>query len=167
MRTAAAAFMVTLAAGACSQPAGPVPSLSPRAAEAIDPRVPVETAPVAQNVEAALALRLADLVAQARQGDAAFRDAAAVAERMIAVAGAPQGESWVVAQQALTVAVAARAPTTKAIGDIDQLAASAIAERGWIPPAEQAAIAAASEQVSAIANEQAARIDAMRARLGG
>ena len=133
----------------------------------IDPRIPVGETPVAGVVDPGLAGRLNELVAQARIGDAAFEDAAAAAERLIAAAGARQGESWVAAQQALSAAIAARAPTTRASGDIDELAAAAIAQRGWIPPADQAAIEAAAAQVGQIERAQAARIDLMQARLGG
>lgn len=151
----------------CTQPGGPFPSLAPRAAETIDPRIPVEAVPAAVAADPLLASRLNELVAQARAGDAAFGLAAAAAERLIAVAGAAQGESWVAAQQALSAAVAARAPTTGAMGDINELAATAIAQRGWIPPANRSAIEAAAALVGEVERAQASRIDAMSARLGG
>src|SRR5690348_6974350 len=73
-------FVALLAVTACTSAGGPYPSLRPRAAEAIDPRVeparPVNDRPVAP----ALAAQLGALVAQARDGDAAFRPAAAQAE---------------------------------------------------------------------------------------
>src|SRR5688500_412328 len=118
-----AALLAILAIAGCSTPPGPVPSLAPRAAEAIDPRVPVGEGEPLRSVDAALAARLAELVGLARQGDSAFTAAAGEAQRLAAAAGAPQSESWVVAQQAVSAAVAARAPTTRALGDIDALAA--------------------------------------------
>ena len=51
-------------------------------------------------------------------------------ERLARAAGSPQGESWVAAQQALSAAQAARGPTTRALGDIDGLAAAALEQRG-------------------------------------
>src|SRR5438876_8407378 len=106
--------LAILALGACAAPGGPYPSLQPRAAEAIDPRVPVERPMNERPVTPALASRLTELVAQARNGDAAFAPAADQAERLAAAAGASQSESWVAAQQALSVAATARAPTASA-----------------------------------------------------
>jgi hypothetical protein len=163
----AALMLSMVAAGGCTQPGGPAPSLAPRAAEALDPRVPVEVTAPSATVDPALAARLAELLAEARAGNAAFADAAAAAERLVAAAGAPQSESWVVAEQALSVAVAAKASTTRALGDIDAISADRIALRGWIAPADQAAVAAAAAEVAGLDRAQAARIDAMRARLRG
>src|SRR3954453_15952943 len=112
------ASMVLLAAGltSCAAPGGPYPSLQPRAAEAIDPRVPVERPMNDRPVTPALASRLAELVAQERSGDTAVGPAADQAEKLAAAAGAPQTEGWVAAQQALSAAVAARGPTASAVG---------------------------------------------------
>jgi hypothetical protein len=118
-------------------------------------------------VSPAVGARLAELVNQAQAGDSAFRSAAGSAERLAASAGAPQSESWIAAQQALSVAQAARAPTTRAIADIDSIAAEAVATSGGIPAADLAAIQAAAAQVAAIERSQAARIEALQARLGG
>src|SRR5436190_13697547 len=120
MRAGTYPLLILIAAvGACAAPGGPYPSLQPRAAEAIDPRVPVERPMNNRPVTPALASRLAELVAQARSGDAAFEPAADQAEHLAAAAGAPQSEGWVAAQQALSVAAAARGPTGAALGDID------------------------------------------------
>jgi hypothetical protein len=151
---------------ACSAPGGPYPSLQPRAAEAIDPRVqpvkPMNDRPVA----AALASRLAALVEQARGGDAAFAPAAANAERLAASAGAAESESWIVAQEALTAAIAARRPTALAQADIDTLAATALQTQGGIAPNDLKAIDSAAAEVSAMADRQTGRIDAIKRRLG-
>ena len=155
------------AVAGCARPAVSPPSLAPRAVEAIDPRVPIPDGGPLAPVDAALAARLAALVAEARSGDAAFRNAAADAERLSAAAGAPQSESWIAAQQALSIAVAARAPTTRAVGDIDELAATTIARTGFIAPADQQAIEAAAAEVARLASAQAARIDSIQARLRG
>jgi hypothetical protein len=162
-----AAFVAILAMGACSTPPGPVPSLAPRAAETIDPRVPVGDRVVQVPADAALAERLAELVGFARQGDSAFAAAAGEAQRLAASAGAPQSESWVVAQQAVSAAVAARGPTTRALGDIDALAAAALVRRGGIAPSDLAAIEGAAAEVGAIDRRQAGTIDALQRRLGG
>lgn len=149
----------------CSTPTVTVPSLAPRAAEAVDPRVPVPDAPAAGPADAALAARLADLVAQARSGDSAFVPAAAEARRLAGIAGAPGGESWVVAEQALSVAVAARGPTTRALGDIDALAASRIAEAGGMARGNLAAVQSAQSEVAAIDRRQTGMIEQIAAML--
>ena len=127
--------------------------------------------PVVSNVapgpvDRTLAGRLSQLVAQARAGSGGFDSAIDQARRAAAAAGAPQSESWVVAQQALSAAVAARTPVTRALGDIDELAANALATRGGLGPADLAAIESAAAEVGAIDGRQAAAIDALQARLG-
>ena len=116
--------------------------------------------------DANLSAHLAALIDQAQAGDAAFSDAAAHAERLAAAAGSSQSESWVAAQQALSAAQAARGPTTRALGDIDGLAASALEQQGGIPAGNLAAIRAAAARVSEIDRRQSDRIWAVEARLG-
>ena len=164
-RSLAPAAMIAVAG--CSSHSGPGPSLSPRSAEAIDPRVPVGGSGVQGPVDQALAARLAELIGVARQGDNAFTVAADEAQRLAASAGARQTESWVLAQQAVSAAVAARGVTTRALGDIDALAAAALARQGGIAPADLAAIEAAAAEVGAIDRRQSRTIDALQARLGG
>ena len=117
-------------------------------------------------VSPSLASRLADLVAQARSGDAAFANAAADAERLAGSSGAPQSEGWMVAQEALTAAIAARAPTTMALAEIDSIGAMALQGQGGIAPNDLAAIKAASAEVGAMDQREADRIKALQQRLG-
>src|SRR5205085_5101834 len=152
---------------ACSASGVYAPSLAPRAAEAIDPRVPIPSEAPSGPPSAGLVSRLNALVAEAKAGDGAFRAAADEAERLAAAAGDRQSESWVVAQQALSVAVAARAPVTKALGDIDAIGSSELAGRGGITPGDQAALASAAAEVGAIDRNEAAVIDRVQRRLGG
>jgi len=159
-------FLALLALGACAPTGGPFPSLAPRAAEAIDPRLPVPEIINDRPATAALTARLAELIGQARDGDAAFGPAVEQAERLAAAAGEARSESWVVAQEALSAAVAARAPTTRALGDIDALGADALQDQGGIAPNDLAAIQTAGSEVGAIARRQAERIDAVQQRLG-
>ena len=151
---------------ACSTPGGPYPSLQPRTAEAIDPRLPVLRAVNDRPVSASLAGRLAALVDAARGGNAAFDGAASEAERLAANAGAPQSEGWIAAEEALTAAIAARQPTATALGDIDALAANALQTQQGIAPNDLGAIKRAQEEVGALDERQAARIDAVQKRLG-
>ena len=152
--------------GACSAPGGPYPSLQPRAAEAIDPRIPVVRPINDRPVAASLAARLSALVDQARGGDADFDAAAAQAERLAAAAGAPQSESWIVAQEALTAAIGARNSTATALGDIDEIAATALQNQRGIAPNDLAAIQRAASEAAAIDERQAARVAAIQKRLG-
>jgi len=154
------------AIAACSAPGGPYPSLQPRPAEAIDPRVPVVRPINERPVTASLAAQLAALVDQARSGTATFDSAAAEAERLAANGGAPQSEGWIAAQEALTAAIAARKPTATALGDIDALAASMLQAQTGLAPNDLAAIKSAQAEVGALDARQAARIDAVQKRLG-
>jgi hypothetical protein len=160
------ALLLIVAVSGCTVPGGPYPSLAPRAAEAIDPRVPVVRPMNDRPAGAALTARLAALVDQAQSGDAAFDAAVAEAERLAASAGAPQSEGWIAAQEALTAAIAARRPTANALGDIDEIAATALQTQRGIAPNDLAAIRSAAERVSAMDRRQAERIDAIQKRLG-
>src|SRR5438270_8638935 len=159
-------FLTILLLGACSAPGGPYPSLQPRPAEAIDPRVPVVRPINSRPVTPMLEARLAVLVDQARSGNGAFEAAAAAAERAAATAGAPQSESWIAAQEALTAAVAARKPVSTALADIDEIGSRALQTQGGIAPSDFAAIQKAAAAVAAIARRQTDRIDAIQRRIG-
>ena len=159
-------WLPLLVLGACNTPGGPYPSLRPRAAEAIDPRLPVVRPINDRPVTAGLAARLSALVDQAQRGSAAFDSAASQAERLAATAGAPQSESWIAAQEALTAAIAARRPAAQAIGDIDEIAATSLQTQGGIAPNDLAAIQLAASQVAALDARQAERVNAIQRRLG-
>ena len=161
-----AAFLALLALSACAAPGGPYPSLRPRAAEAIDPRVPVVRPMNDRPVTPELAARLAALVDQAQAGDVAFDGAASAAEKLAASAGAAQSESWIAAQESLSAAIAARRPTATALGDIDEIGATALQTQGGIAPNDLAAIQRAAALAGSLDQRQAQRIDAMQKRLG-
>ena len=158
------ALIASLAA--CSNPPVTAPSLAPRAAEAIDPRVPVNNPVRSGPVAPSLAAHLAALLDQVQAGNAAFNDAAAAAERVASAAGAPGTESWIAAQQALSAAQSARGPTTRALGDIDGLAATALATRGGMSAADLDAIRSAAARAAEVDRAQADRIKSLEARLG-
>ena len=159
-------LILIAATSACAGPGGPPPSLLPRAAEAIDPRVPVDRPLNDRPVDAALASRLAALLSQARDGDAAFRPAATEAERLAAIAGEARGETWVAAQEALSAAIAARSPTARALGDVDALGADKLQAQGGLAPSDLAAIKRAGDEIGAIAQRQADLVKAIQRRLG-
>lgn len=150
----------------CMSRGGPAPSLLPRAAEAIDPRLPVIKPMNDRPVDPALSGKLAELVNQARNGDAAFRTAAAEAERLAASAGPAQSETWIAAQEALSVAVSAREPVAKAMGDIDALGGDKLQAQAGLAPADLEAINRAGAEVGAIDQSQAEQVKAIQQRLG-
>jgi hypothetical protein len=107
------------------------------------------------------------LLGHARAGDAAFRATLGEAQRLTAAAGARQSESWIAAQQALSIAVAARGATTRALADIDALGSERLAAQGGLGSGDFAALQAAAAEVSAIDRRQAESIEALQRRLGG
>jgi hypothetical protein len=151
-------LIVPLLAGCTATPVG-APSLAPRAAEAIDPRVPVPDPPIPTTPAPGLVEQLDRLVAQANAGDQAFQPLADHARRLAGAAGPKESESWVVAQQALSAAVAARAPVASAVGDIDALGAQRIKALGGISAGDLMAIDRAAARVGGIDNREAAAID--------
>lgn len=150
---------------ACAAPRG-FPSLAPRAAEAIDPRVPIPAEPSPGSVDPAIRAALAEAVARARGGRAQFNSLAQRATALAAAAGPRQSESWVVAQQALSALGAQHGVTTAAAADIDAIAAERIDSARWLVPATRAAIEAAAGEVGAINTAQGATIARLGARLG-
>lgn len=166
MRSIDLSVLATLALGACTTPSGPYPSLQPRAAESIDPRLPVNRPMNDRPVAPALANQLAQLIEQAHDGDAAFSPKAAEAERLANAAGGRHSEGWIAAQEALSAAVAAAGPTRIALTDIDAIGATALQTNGGISPNDLAAIKSAGAEVGAIDQRQADRIKAIQRRLG-
>lgn len=160
------AFSVALAVLLCGCAAATnAPSLAPRPAEAIDPRLPVPE-PVLPTVPTpALVQKLDSLVAQAVAGDKAFAPLAERARQLADAAGEKESESWIVAQQALSVAVGARTPVTSAAGDIDALGAQRIQTLGGIGAADLKAIDSASAKISEIDEREAAAVSAIQAKL--
>ena len=157
-----ALFLVT----GCSSAGGSYPSLQPRAAEAIDPRLQPVRPMNDRPATGALASQLAALVTRARSGEATFEPAAAEAERLAALAGAPQGEGWIAAQEALSAAIAARSATALAQSDIDAIGATALRTQGGIAPNDLKAIDNAAAEVTSISRSQTDRIAAIQRRLG-
>ena len=151
--------------GGCAQVAN-TPSLAPRAAEAIDPRVPVPEPVLPTVVDPALARQLSASIDQAQAGHGGFQALAGSARNAAAAAGPRESESWIAAQQLLSALVAARAPVTRALTDVDELAAQRVQRLGGIAAADLRAIQSASEQIAALDRAEAALIDELQARLG-
>lgn len=161
----AAPFLVPIALSACSIPDAHAPSLAPRPAEQIDPRVPVPEPSLPANPDPALAARLDDLVSRAIAGDSDFQAAAAEASRLADSAGPAQSESWILAQQALSKAEAARAPVTYAVAEIDSIGEKKVASNGGIGAANLKAMEQASAKVAEIDVREAGTIDSIQRRL--
>jgi hypothetical protein len=159
------ALLISLATG-CASPNDDVPSLQPRAAETIDPRLPVGQPVNDRPADPSLVARLNALVDQARSGEAAFETALATARLAATSAGAPQSESWIVAQEALSGAVEARGPVATAMAAIDAIGADLLIAQGGLAPADLAAVQRAAEVVGAIDNRQAEAVASVQARLG-
>jgi hypothetical protein len=166
MRAFLASVVLLATLGGCSTVGGPYPSLQPRANEQVDPRLPVPRPLNDRPVKPALASRLAELVAQAHAGDAAFQPAAAEAERLAGSAGGAQSEGWIAAQEAVSAAIAAAGPTRIALGDIDEISSTALQTQGGIAPKDLAAIKSAGAEVAALDQRQSDRIKAIQRRLG-
>lgn len=141
------------------------PSLAPRAAESIDPRLPVPDAQPTGPVDAELAARLNDLVEAARAAAPRFNAQESEATRLAAAAGPMASESWIAAQQALSRLVEQHGITTRTAGDIDALAANRLESQHWIRPADQQAIAAAAAEVASINGAQSEAIQRITAQL--
>ena len=151
----------------CAASVSNAPSLSPRPAEAIDPRVAVPEQVLSTTPNPDLVAQLDSLVAQALTGDRAFQPLADRASQLAQGAGAKGSESWISAQQALSAAVAARSPVARSVGDIDALAAARVQAVGGIAAADMKAIEAAAARVAAIDSSEAQRVGQIQARLGG
>ena len=143
----------------------PEPSLAPRAAEAIDPRLPVPSVVPAGPVDPALVQRLEALVGTVRAGVPLFDARQAEAARLAGQAGPMASESWIEAEKALSLLIEQYGVTTRAAADIDAMASGKLASQRWIAPADQAAITAAAAEVAVISARQADTLGQLKDQL--
>lgn len=155
-------FLLTACSAANS---GTEPSLAPRAAEAIDPRLPVAASEPVGTVDPQLASRLAALVSSVRAAVPAFNAREAEASRLAASAGPMASEGWIAAELALSRLVAEYGTTTRAAAEIDELASERLANRRWINSADREAIVAAAAEVAEISNRQSDAIERLKTQL--
>lgn len=144
-------------------PQGDFPSLAMRPAERrISTEAPVRPQPVVPS-DPSLRDRIADLQHVAAEGDRAFGAAYGPTAAAVGGAGAQGSEGWIEAQQAVSQLETARAPTTRALIDLDQLAI----DRADQPTsaADYAAVNEAIAAVERIAQGQQQRLDGLKARL--
>jgi len=142
------------------------PSLAPRPAEAIDPRLPIASEPTLGPVDATLAARLSQLVAEGKAGGQTFDAQVGQAQGLAEAAGPAQSESWIVAQQALSGLEGARARSTRAMSDVDAIAATRIQSGAGLTASELGAVEAATGALRVLTDRQTSIIDQLGARLG-
>lgn len=162
-RLALLAGLAAAAFAAGCRPQGEFPSLASRPIEAEDPLEEPVNIPPAVAADRSLRTRADELLVAARGGDRAFETAYARATVAARSAGAPGGESWVAAQEALSRVEAARAAASRVLADLDALEV----ERAAAPTNDEdfAAIRAALAAAERIVESQRQRFDALRARL--
>lgn len=141
------------------------PSLARRPAEAIDPRLPIVDRSAALPADPALAAALRRIAAPAFAQGAAIDSAIAAADRLAGSAGPAGSESWISAQQALSAAVAAQEPLTRALGDFDAAVAERITSGARLVPQDLAAVRAISADLAALDARQRAALAAVQRRL--
>jgi hypothetical protein len=141
------------------------PSLAPRPAEGVDPRLPVADRFAALPADPALAAALRQVAgpafAQARIVDAAIGRAATLA----AAAGPSGSESWIAAQQALSAAIAAQDPVTRAVGEFDAAVSARIRAGTRLVPQDLAAVRDIAEELARVDNRHRSAIVGVQQRL--
>ena len=154
-------FPALLVAGCAS--GGDFPSLAPRPVEQLSMEEPIRVDPPVAP-DPAFRNRIADLLARARAGDAAFERAYPRAATLARAAGSSGSDAWVQAQEAISRAEVARTETTTALADLDRLAI----ERADVPTNESdhAALREALSAAQALANDQHRRLEGLRSSLG-
>jgi hypothetical protein len=157
--------LTALAAG-CASNEGDFPSLAQRPAERDYAAEQVGPAKVRPPLPAdpAVATRAESFVAAARGAEGAFTGAYGTAAAAVARAGPPGSDSWVIAQEAVSRAVAAQAPLARISGELDDYAAARARETP-LAPGDIERLHAATAEVERIAAEQAARIRRLEASL--
>jgi hypothetical protein len=121
---------------------------------------PLQTTPDAPN-RAGLGGRIAELLTAGAAGEDAFRRALAAAQPLAARSGAPGSESWIAAQQAISRAEAARAVTTRALGDLDQYSTEQ-ARQGPLSTADFQRLTDALARLQAQAERQRQAVERLR-----
>lgn len=154
------ALALGLVAGCAEE--GAFPSLAPRPVEQLSMDEPIRPQPVVAS-DPALAARIAELTALAREGEAKFAAERGGAEAAVARAGAPVTDSWIEAQQAVSRLEGARAETAAALAQLDSLTV----ERAGRPTNARdfQALVEAVEAVQALADRQKAELDRLQGAL--
>ncbi len=162
-------FASVLTMSGCAASTARYPSLERWPAERmafIPGTASTELATPPSGVSAELAAHIARLLDQARGSRADFASRQTAAERALAAGGSPGSDSWARASVALALLESARDPAVQALAELDQLEVDNRTGQAGIEDADTAAIVTARDEVSAIAEEQAAVVTRLRARQG-
>jgi hypothetical protein len=154
----ACAFAV-LAAGCADS--GAYPSLAVRPAELLYASGDPERVPVPAPDRPGIAARIAELLAAGRAGDAAFGEALAAAQPLVAKAGGTGSDSWIAAQQAVSRAVSARSATLSALADLDAFAIDQ-AKQGPVSTADAERFVAGIQALQALSDRQQDQLSALQ-----
>jgi hypothetical protein len=153
-------------AGGCASQDGDFPSLAQRPAEreyAAEQMAPPKVRPPLPD-DPAVAVRSDAFVAAARENEGAFARAYETAAAAAARAGAAGSDSWVIAQEAVSRAVAAQAPVTRLVGELADYQA-ARGRQTPISPGDIARLQATNAEVQRIVDSQAERLRRLEASL--
>ena len=154
--------LLILLGGCASDMSGP--SLAARPAEAIDPRLPVgSTEPPPGPLT--VATDVVSLRARLNDGAAAFDRQLAPTRQRVAAAGGRASESWVQAQETLSLLERAHRGVSVTLADLDALVTDRIERDGWASPNDRDAAQALLVEARARDAFQRAEIAALSARL--
>jgi hypothetical protein len=159
-----ALLLLTAALAGCA-PVSDAPSLARRPAETVDPRLPVSDRSAALPADPALAAALRRIANPAFTQAPAVDLAIARAATLANAAGPAGSESWIAAQQALSAAVAAQEPVTRAIGAFDAALAERIGTGSRLVPRDLAAASAIAGELAEIDRRHRAALAAVQRRL--
>jgi Meckel syndrome type 1 protein len=153
-------------AGGCASNAGDFPSLAQRPAERAFAAEQMAAPKVRPPLPAdrTVAARADGFVASAREAEGGFARAYEVAAAAVARAGPAGSDSWTVAQEKVSRAIAAQAPLTRIAGEFDDYAATR-ARATPLAPADVERLHAATAEVEQMVAGQTARIRRLEASL--
>jgi hypothetical protein len=154
------------AQGGCASDKGDFPSLAQRPAErdyAAEQMAPPKVRPALPD-DPTVAQRASGFVGAAREAEGGFARAYETAAAAVARAGPVGSDSWILAQEAVSRAIAAQAPVTRIAGELDDYAA-ARARQTPVSPGDLARLQEATADIHRVAEAQTARIRRLEASL--
>jgi hypothetical protein len=159
-------LIVVLGISGCVASTKRYPSLERWPAERMS-AAPAPAPPAASTApNAEIAAHVAALVDQARTSRAGFTAKQGPAERALVGAGAAGSDSWGRASIALAELEQMQAPAIQALAELDQLEVDNRTRNAGAEDADTAVIVTARDEAAAIADEQAAVLSRLRAKLG-
>jgi hypothetical protein len=138
------------------------PSLAKRPIESRSMTEPVREAAVPAAADAELRTQIARLTDSAQAGQRAFAALLPRARSAASAAGPEGSESWITAQQLFSALENERAPTTRALADLDALIANRLKEGTEAGIVE---LQAADAEAAALVEAQQRELDSLRVRL--